>query len=442
MESDGIALESIELDGLFGKPRFSLQLDPERPTIVTGANGTGKSTILRLVSALSNGEVMTLANAPLDELKLNFRNGPALIMSRNKDRSGFELEWGEHRGEIAVAPAFSHLPDLAIQLLEEASYDIEEAFEKLIEMGPTASGNYNEYTTARELMRELREKGPVLAAPEWLADYGSGFPVLYISDQRLVTEGMKRRRGAPFNPRTRVTSGLAVETASRMIAREIDAAFSRYGQMSQQLDRRFQQQVIRAIMEHTAISETQLELLAEEVEAKRASLAEVGLLENESQGFEFAENGFNDPEVRPVLNAVLSTTLKKLRVFDGLEKRLSALKTFLDTRFATKSLTLSRSEGMRFSSADVDDIRPRQLSSGEQQLTVLAYEILFRADPGTLVIIDEPELSLHVLWQDYLVDDLTKMGEISNLQFLMATHSPTIVAEHPELERALAGLQR
>jgi ABC-type glutathione transport system ATPase component len=67
-------------------------------------------------------------------------------------------------------------------------------------------------------------------------------------------------------------------------------------------------------------------------------------------------------------------------------------------------------------------VGPSQLSSGEQQILVLAYEVLFRPEPETLVLIDEPELSLHVLRQDSFVDDLTRMGSARNLQFMLATH--------------------
>ena len=92
---------------------------------------------------------------------------------------------------------------------------------------------------------------------------------------------------------------------------------------------------------------------------------------------------------------------------------------------------------MRFRLTDNEEITAGQLSSGEQQMMVLAYEILFRAKPGTLIIVDEPEISLHVLWQDSLIDDFAAMGHASQMQFLLATHSPVLLATHPELERSL-----
>jgi ABC-type glutathione transport system ATPase component len=80
---------------------------------------------------------------------------------------------------------------------------------------------------------------------------------------------------------------------------------------------------------------------------------------------------------------------------------------------------------------------PTRLSSGEQQILVLAHQILFAAKPKTLVLIDEPELSLHVVWQATFVDDLARMGSVADLSFLLATHSPTLIGGREDLKRSL-----
>lgn len=70
------------------------------------------------------------------------------------------------------------------------------------------------------------------------------------------------------------------------------------------------------------------------------------------------------------------------------------------------------------------------LSSGEQNRILLATKILGYAQPKSLIIIDEPEISLHLQWQvefhGLLVDLLKKMR---NFHVVIATHSPVIVAE-------------
>lgn len=434
MASAGISLQSVEIDGLFGKPRFSLYLDRHRPTILTGANGTGKSTILRLINALSNSDVVTLANAPLSSLVLNIEGIDAIEMHRN--RAGrFDLRWGQLEGEIGVSEQIMHLSPWALQLLEECRFDIEDTVERMMDAASANSVPFSEYVEAREALTSVRGQDALITVPHWLTEFNAAFSVLFVSDQRLVTERAgRRRKGSPVNQRT---SSLAVESAASEISEEIEKAFSRYGRTSQQLDRTFPDEVIRAMSGHTSVPEDKLNDLVLKVEGKRNALRAVGLLEKDAYGPDVPEVSYDDDNLRTVMDAILRSTLKKFEVLDDLERRLSSLKAFLDNRFAPKSLTLSRGAGMRFISATEQEIRPRQLSSGEQQMMVLAYEILFKARPNTLVIVDEPELSLHVLWQDTLIDDLTNMGSIAGLQFLMATHSPTILAEHPNLERPL-----
>lgn len=73
------------------------------------------------------------------------------------------------------------------------------------------------------------------------------------------------------------------------------------------------------------------------------------------------------------------------------------------------------------------------LSSGEQQEVVLLYELLFKVKAGTLVLIDEPELSLHVVWQKQFLDDLFKIIELQKINIVVATHSPQIINNHWDL---------
>ena len=73
------------------------------------------------------------------------------------------------------------------------------------------------------------------------------------------------------------------------------------------------------------------------------------------------------------------------------------------------------------------------LSSGEQQEVVLLYELLFKVKAGTLVLIDEPELSLHVVWQKQFLDDLFKIIELQKITIVVATHSPQIINNHWDL---------
>lgn len=68
------------------------------------------------------------------------------------------------------------------------------------------------------------------------------------------------------------------------------------------------------------------------------------------------------------------------------------------------------------------------LSSGEQQVMFLFAKILVSAGPGTVLLVDEPEISLHVRWQQLLPSVFSLMAEKLQSRFVIATHSPTLIA--------------
>jgi predicted ATP-binding protein involved in virulence len=52
--------------------------------------------------------------------------------------------------------------------------------------------------------------------------------------------------------------------------------------------------------------------------------------------------------------------------------------------------------------------------------------LIFEASPGTLVLIDEPEISLHAAWKHAFLSDIQNVAELNDLHIIMATHSSGI----------------
>jgi predicted ATPase len=69
-----------------------------------------------------------------------------------------------------------------------------------------------------------------------------------------------------------------------------------------------------------------------------------------------------------------------------------------------------------------------ELSSGEQQLLGLALKVIAHAEEGTVILVDEPELSLHVSWQRAIPALLEMVGSRIGCSIVVATHSPVIIA--------------
>jgi predicted ATP-binding protein involved in virulence len=72
----------------------------------------------------------------------------------------------------------------------------------------------------------------------------------------------------------------------------------------------------------------------------------------------------------------------------------------------------------------------KNLSSGEKQLFVRAMALRMLNANNSIILIDEPEISLHPRWQQRIVNVYQKIGK--NNQLIIATHSPHVVASVPK----------
>jgi len=102
-------------------------------------------------------------------------------------------------------------------------------------------------------------------------------------------------------------------------------------------------------------------------------------------------------------------------------------------------MSIDKDKGFVFQALDKSDIPADELSSGEQHELVLFYELLFKVKENTLILIDEPELSLHVAWQLQLLKDLQEVSTLTHFDALIATHSPEIIDDRWDLTIELKG---
>jgi predicted ATP-binding protein involved in virulence len=77
------------------------------------------------------------------------------------------------------------------------------------------------------------------------------------------------------------------------------------------------------------------------------------------------------------------------------------------------------------------------LSSGEQHQLVLYYQLLFKTNKHSLIMIDEPEISLHIAWQKLFLKDLQEVIAHNPFDALIATHSPQIIHDRWDLTASL-----
>lgn len=252
MNETAQALRAITVDGLFGERDVKIHLDPEEPTVLTGLNGTGKSTILSLVNAVSIGDLDLLTSAPIDGLSLEFAHLPRFTLTRLSTER-WELFWGQYQDEITNSRADFDLPTWALEALRDHNFDPRATADDLAETASRLGIRADEYRAAREQLSSMTPAQVQISAPAWLQELQNAFEVIFVTDQRLVVEPRRRRvplsRGgvARHAGPARRPSSRAVEAASGDIASRIAFADSDYARRSQAIDKRFPADVIAAM---------------------------------------------------------------------------------------------------------------------------------------------------------------------------------------------------
>ena len=72
-----------------------------------------------------------------------------------------------------------------------------------------------------------------------------------------------------------------------------------------------------------------------------------------------------------------------------------------------------------------ETLYPYQLSSGEKQLLVILLTVLVQDGQPSVLFMDEPEVSLHIEWQQRLIELIRRLNH--NLQIILTTHSPAVI---------------
>jgi energy-coupling factor transporter ATP-binding protein EcfA2 len=446
---------AVSVSNLFGMFDHHIPLNTkEGVTIIHGSNGLGKTAILRMINGLFNGRYSELKSIPFKSFDVEFDDGSKIRISRPSAHLKGEVK-PEHEQSALVAEYYPE-PGAMPQATElGASWkreDVSAVLRYLEQSVPlervggdqwvsNATGEllsseealeqYWEYLPkqiVKEMGMPLFARSPALR-PGWFEDIRSQINVRFIKTQRLVSipAVARRSRHEPFSQLTPAVAAYAAELAGI-----IQKKFSEYASLSQSLDQTFPRRVIS----RDATTTLPLEALSStmnKLEQKRDRLREAGLLEREPHYFGGVPTSIDDV-TRSVLSVYAVDMGKKLDIFNDVADKVELLKQFVKDHFLYKELVISKEKGFTLRSTKTGEaLDPTQLSSGEQHELVLLYELLFRVKPGSLILIDEPEISLHIDWQTQFLADLANVIRLSPFDALIATHSPQIVNDRWDL---------
>lgn len=428
-------LKTFKIINLFGQFNYDLQLFDSGITILTGPNGFGKSTILKIIEAIGEKDLYELNCFQFDDLSATLDNGKVLHIVKNQDSilvndvilkipNKRVIENLERRREVPFIERIG--PREYIDLRDNTILSFEEVQE--IRMHYERDRIIKDrliYLNLDIAKRNKTSQSPLKALDKFLYDFKNDLgPIKFIKEQRLLRKEVSEDEYYPHKKE------IAVEVINEIpekIKNEIKNVVLKYSEVSSRLDSSFPK---RLFSTKEGISQKDyLENLGELI--LRQEKVQVYKLLNDFKNFstDYIET------YSQALRVYLQDTKQKLEVFDDLIKHLDVFTDIVNKKLNFKRIAVSNEKGLMVLRDDGTELEASKLSSGEQQIIVLYYELIFGVKDKLMLLIDEPEISLHVAWQRELLNDFHKIIELKNghLNLLIATHAPQVIDSNWDL---------
>ena len=128
--------------------------------------------------------------------------------------------------------------------------------------------------------------------------------------------------------------------------------------------------------------------------------------------------------IQKLIELIEGNNKKVQKNFELINKFIETMNHFLND--TGKSIEIDNIGALKIKKPNGDKVSIEALSSGERQLIVMFSHLIFKneSNPSGIFIIDEPELSLHIDWQKDFIRYATESNP--NTQLILATHSPDI----------------
>ena len=421
-------INSIKIERLFEIFDYYISFKPdEKILIITGPNGFGKTMVLNIVFNLFNRKFSFFQKLVFDKVTLCLDEDIKITITKTfeEDKPKIVFSFIEKDVEIENFD-YSHKQET----------DIERNIERFLPVHRVAPKRWIDNRTGRvlsteDLINEYAEQLPdevskniLRMKSERVNAILDSIQVHLIKEQRLF----KKAQNIERNYREEKDQTVMIETI-QIYSKELKQLISEFSQKSfiqtQELDSSYPK---RLTSESNILTKEEYEKRDKILKNKQKKLTEFGLYESKQEFLTYS-----DADAK-ALSVYLKDFELKLGVFDELLEKLELFTNILnERRFTFKSININRGKGFYFKTSKDKELDLSQLSSGEQHEVVLLYELIFNVKPNTLVLIDEPEISLHITWQKEFLNDLIKIIKIQNIQVLIATHSPSIINDRWDL---------
>ena len=401
-------IESVRIEGFWGNHDLFFEFDPSVNFLV-GVNGSGKTTAIDVLASALQCDEEALERLPFEKIVIvlfdkETRRKPSVIVERDRSNEGRYTSIVYKIKELAGSPAdrakVFHLPlqsrrDLRtgeiIRRRVVSDYDYRDVRMELLNLIRMNLLSVNRVSS--EKLREISDR---------LARYFS----ILSSNANDQTRDFQRKL---FRSLIKKESSLSFSTIQERMDLEklaLIEIFDRFKIPSDEYKKDTEEffDALKKILQERSQPKKRSK-------AKTYSIGEATTLINAQK-----------------IHALVDEWNEVVKAEKEVLKPREAFINILDLMFRRKSAHILRSGEIVFETTSGKKLKITELSSGEKQLFIILGEALLQKDTEWTYIADEPELSLHVVWQEVLVDNLRALNP--NSQVIFATHSPDIISSH------------
>ena len=461
--NNNLRLNRVRIKKLFSRFTYDINLvNDENISILIAPNGCGKTTIFNIISFIFKPTITgyrNIINVPFESCECTLSNQKVVVLKKKTnpidkeswDDSTYVKRVAIERGLSTIRNKESAELSLSVKgektlyitkkfrdyamnadeelpfIDEEEIVSLDEEDYYMVDLPASVRARYRKLTLAFGTIYEYLEK------------HECSLAINYIKADRL-------HRKAPMDDMVRyyrrpVSSSIhnplsLIQKKTRKMYKDIT---DEYNDLQREMKDRLPKMYLDMDSDSATMDFETFKRRWEDYLSNIEKYCEIGLLASKQTVLEMNELEEAFKKRRAFLTVYLEAFEKTL---EPLERNYTRLKLFVDIlnrrNRVTHKIIKYGEEGI-IVSVDGKTLPLDCLSSGEKNDFIMFYNLIFDSEKNGLVLIDEPEISLHIEWQEEYLDCLIDICDMNSLQAIVATHSPNIVNGHFELyaERGL-----
>lgn len=441
MEVIKMKLIKLQIEKLYDHYNYENIIFNPDVTFIYGLNGCGKTTVLNITEAIITGQIFKLFEYPFKKIVLQYA-------PKNDMGSIQEISIDSNETNLNV-------------VFKQKQYDIESNLKIDIDSRRGERSNiekaryyYNKYPFLLEIKKIFNYVYLPLNRSSNVHDFEN-------EEDHYILRQIRNRQ---FYADDLLNEPNNKDIAMIQIENLINVSYNRINSNITRISDSFRNDILKSLLDvNTQYIDS--ENLIDEIFSQQANinsirqtrndyikiLKELSLIDKEEEDYytEFFNSLFDDIQnkekisissllkfneisrIKRLVALAKATEKQKSIERKPIELFLKTMNDFINTGEDKKKIEINPMGQVYFTTKHSETpINIQYLSSGEKQLITFFANLIFKvkSDTSGIFVVDEPELSLHLSWQNIFVKKTLEVNE--NIQLVFATHSPEIIGKY------------